>query len=424
MLWRFRRRCRIPRGIDHSGRSAQPNVRHYVHGRNFRRLDLCGTDRCRQPRTESAAAVIETACGVDLTNEIGMDEPGATPSAGSGGIEVVSPVAETGTGTRENPIPVGQTAALGEDWELTVVSVEPDAKAAVMAESTFNDPPAPGRQFFMATVRVTYVGTASEEFYSGSLRVVGQSAVAYDSWDDSCGSIPDELADRELFPGGTIEGNLCWSVASADIDSLALYDSYQDSDERVFFSLAPGAGSGAAVASPAATEPPVKAAVSGRGFERGRAIRRRRRRSDARALCHRYRIRPGRADRGRGRSSRDRGGYEHRFHGAQLHRRGARYRCHDRTRRNGIRYHPGRNRPGRLCVRKRPRRLDGRRVGWDLDHRLREEELPGRRAGPPSPSGGRWPIAAAQGCPARRFGAGLGCSNMPGLFLDRARTVE
>ncbi len=305
--------------------------------------------------------MIETACGVDLTNEIGMDEPGATPSAGSGGIEVVSPVAETGTGTRENPIPVGQTAALGEDWELTVVSVEPDAKAAVMAESTFNDPPAPGRQFFMATVRVTYVGTASEEFYSGSLRVVGQSAVAYDSWDDSCGSIPDELADRELFPGGTIEGNLCWSVASADIDSLALYDSYQDSDERVFFSLAPGAGSGAAVASPAATEPPVKAAVSGRGFERGRQFG-----GGEDGRTHELSV----TDTGFDPAAltvaagdlpvtvevTNTGSTAHSFTS------GARYRCHERTRRNGIRTIPAGTAPGDYAFESAP---DARRkTGW------------------------------------------------------------
>jgi len=201
-------------------------------------------------QTEAAAAAIETACGVDLSGELGMEEPAATPSAEIGGVEAVSPVAETGAGTRENPIPVGQTAALGEDWELTVLSVEPDATAAVMAESTFNDPPAPGHQFFMATVRVTYVGASSDEFYGGSLRVVGQSAVAYDSWDDYCGSIPNELADRELFTGGTIEGNLCWSVATADVDSLVLYDSFEFSDERVFFSLVPGAAGAPSPASP------------------------------------------------------------------------------------------------------------------------------------------------------------------------------
>lgn len=198
--------------------------------------------------TDAAAATISTTCNIDFSGEMGLDDPESGDSPGVGTVDADEP------GTRENPIPVGQTAALGEDWELTVLSVEPDATAAVMAESTFNDPPAPGHQFFMATVRVTYVGASSDEFYGGSLRVVGQSAVAYDSWDDYCGSIPNELADRELFTGGTIEGNLCWSVATADVDSLVLYDSYQYSDERVFFSLVPGAGGDGVVASPTATE--------------------------------------------------------------------------------------------------------------------------------------------------------------------------
>ncbi len=202
-------------------------------------------------QTEAAAAAIETTCGVDLTDKLGMEESAATPSAGTVDIGAVSPVAETGTGTRDNPIPVGQTAKLDDDWELTVLSVEPDATAAVMAESSYNDPPVAGHQFFVVTVRVTYTGPSSEQFWGSDLRAVGASAVAYESYDDSCGTIPNELASRELFTGGTIEGNVCWSVDTADADSLVMYDGSQYPDERIFFSLAPSA---AGVATPAATE--------------------------------------------------------------------------------------------------------------------------------------------------------------------------
>ncbi len=122
---------------------------------------------------------------------------------------------------------------------MTVVSVTPDATDLVLGENSFNDPPATGQQFFLATVRLTYIGETSDEFYVSDLNAVGQSAVSYNQFDDYCGSIPDELPSRELFTGGTIEGNVCWSVEPEDANSLMLYDNYGDKEDRVFLSLVP-----------------------------------------------------------------------------------------------------------------------------------------------------------------------------------------
>ncbi|HET9660308.1 MAG TPA: hypothetical protein VFP05_08250 [Thermomicrobiales bacterium] len=198
---------------------------------------------------ETAATEIETACGLDLYDEIENAEQAATPSADTGDrIGVDDDRDGSGdsgeAGTRAYPIPIGQTVEISDDWELTVLSVTPDATDQIMAESSFNEPPAAGQQFFMATVRVTYTGDDSETFYGWDLRTVGQTAVAYNQSVDDCGSIPDELATRELFTGGTIEGNLCWSIDSADADSLVLYNSDEDSDERIFLSLIPNDATG------------------------------------------------------------------------------------------------------------------------------------------------------------------------------------
>jgi hypothetical protein len=198
---------------------------------------------------EAAASEIETACGLDLYEEMDDAEQIATPSALSvddidvddDDDRVDDDAGMSGDiGTRANPIPLGQTVEINDDWELTVLSVTPDATDQVMAESTYNDPPAAGHQFFIATVRVTYTGDDSETFYGWGLRSVGQSAVAYNQSVDNCGYIPNELPNRELFTGGTIEGNLCWSIESTDADSMVLYNSDQDSDERIFLSLIPG----------------------------------------------------------------------------------------------------------------------------------------------------------------------------------------
>jgi hypothetical protein len=118
-----------------------------------------------------------------------------------------------------------------------------------MQGSSFNDPPAPDHQFFIATLRITYVGEESDEFSTWNLGAVGQSAIGYNAFDDDCGTFPNELSNREIFPGGTIEGNVCWSIASGDADSLVLYDTYEDGSNRTYFSLLP---SGVGVATPAA----------------------------------------------------------------------------------------------------------------------------------------------------------------------------
>lgn len=203
-----------------------------------------------ETRANAATQAIEDACGIDIEEIFDDGDTEATPV-----VEIPAVSDESGdsstsaaTGTREDPIPMGQPVQFGDDWELTVLSVTPDATDLVMSESSFNDPPAEGRQFFIVTLRVTYTGDSSDQFNGWDLRTVGQSAVSYSQWAEDCGRIPDQLSSTELFPGGTIEGNVCWPIAVEDADSLVLYDRSQDNDERIFLSLIPDE----AVATPAA----------------------------------------------------------------------------------------------------------------------------------------------------------------------------
>jgi plastocyanin len=211
-----------------------------------------------------AAQAIETACGVELTETIEGDDVAATPVAVTDEVtdESDDSPASAGIGTRENPIPLGQTARIHPDWEMTVVSVTPDATAFILGGDSFNEPPAEGQQFFLATVRLTYIGETSDEFYISDLNAVGHSAVGYNQFDDYCGTIPDELPTRELFTGGTIEGNVCWSVATEDADSLVLYDNYGPSEERVYLSMMP---SGSAGLPPTSTPSPAVSPNAGAG---------------------------------------------------------------------------------------------------------------------------------------------------------------
>lgn len=195
-----------------------------------------------------------TRYGVVLTSDIDNILPtlqdGPTVATAGELTVVLSPPVATPTnpppapsaalGTRERPIPIGQLADLDDGWSLKVNSVTPNADALIAARNRFNDPPKPGRQFFIANVTAAYIGPDSKRFDGDfRLRTVGASAVSYTTFDDGCGVIPDELPDKEVFSGGIITGNICWSIASADANSLVMYDSpfLGDRNRRLYFSL-------------------------------------------------------------------------------------------------------------------------------------------------------------------------------------------
>ena len=141
--------------------------------------------------------------------------------------------------TREGAVVIGTPVDLTGSWRVTVVSVTPDATAAVMAANQFNDPPAAGRQFFIARVSATYIGAGSARLSASyRLRAVGPAAVSYSTFNDSCGVIPDELGDPDVFTSGTLTGNVCWSVAAGDAPALVMFDEPLSSNAtRYFFRL-------------------------------------------------------------------------------------------------------------------------------------------------------------------------------------------
>ncbi|HEV2528478.1 MAG TPA: VWA domain-containing protein, partial [Thermomicrobiales bacterium] len=73
-------------------------------------------------------------------------------------LEELEVVEETGSGeTRDSPLGVGRTGEVG-DYEVTVLSVTPNANDLVAAENQFNEPPSADEQFFIARLSVTYTG--------------------------------------------------------------------------------------------------------------------------------------------------------------------------------------------------------------------------------------------------------------------------
>lgn len=141
-------------------------------------------------------------------------------------------------GTRENPIPINTPVQLVDGWQVRVLSVTPDATQAVLDENQFNDPPADGHQFFIATIEMTYQGPGSSHpDATFRFRAVGEEAVTYSTFGNSCGVYPDRIMDTEVFTSGTVTGNLCWEIRSADSDSLVMFDDEASQQERVYMAL-------------------------------------------------------------------------------------------------------------------------------------------------------------------------------------------
>ena len=157
-------------------------------------------------------------------------------------LEELEVVDETGSGeTRDSPLGVGRTGIVG-NYEVTVLSVTPDATDLVEQENEFNDPPGPGEQFFIARVSVTYTGSDTGNPSSDlNFQSVGDSSASYDQFANYCGVIPDApfLTVTELFEGGSVEFNVCWAIDSEDEDSLVMYvEDFLDFDgEPTWFSL-------------------------------------------------------------------------------------------------------------------------------------------------------------------------------------------
>ncbi|MCH7669697.1 MAG: hypothetical protein IIC71_10955 [Acidobacteria bacterium] len=151
----------------------------------------------------------------------------------------VPPDATGERGSRGNPLALGDTVVVG-DWEISILAFDPDATTIVLAENQFNTPPPSGRTFVTLRVSATYVGQDSDILLAGvDFRGVGDLALSYGP-EDTCGVVPDDLDTiSEVFPGGEITGNLCWSVDERDVESLLLYmfESFSFGSDYLFVDL-------------------------------------------------------------------------------------------------------------------------------------------------------------------------------------------
>lgn len=143
-------------------------------------------------------------------------------------------MASAAPGTREDPIPIGTTFELENGWKIAVLSVIPNANSIIHQENRFNPEPENGDQYFLAMIEAKNNGTDVDKFNEYYFNAVGASAVAYGS---ASVVLPNPLPFTDVFPGGVVEGYMCWEIKSTDANSLTMY--HNGIKPYVFFSLKP-----------------------------------------------------------------------------------------------------------------------------------------------------------------------------------------
>ena len=144
--------------------------------------------------------------------------------------------------TLEMPTNAGGVLKGANGTEMVVTGIIEDACPIVQGENSFNDPPEEGKVFYMVSVAVGYpAGSTSVRADSYDFSLVGDNRVVYtpfdDSYDDSCGEIPDELS-VEIFAGGKTEGNICFQVPYDESGLVLIHQPVRSGSEgRRFLAL-------------------------------------------------------------------------------------------------------------------------------------------------------------------------------------------
>jgi hypothetical protein len=140
-----------------------------------------------------------------------------------------------GVGTRENPVPIGTPADIGDGWTLTVNEVTLDATALVTGENQFNDPPPEGSVYVMINITTAYNGPEDKALDFFTVSGVTSSNVELNTY-DSFVVAPDAYDGlAEVFAGGSKSGNIVLTVLAGEVQSLVLYTSAGFSGDDVYF---------------------------------------------------------------------------------------------------------------------------------------------------------------------------------------------
>jgi hypothetical protein len=151
--------------------------------------------------------------------------PDATPASGPGS-------------SRGEAAPLGDNVRAG-DLEIRVLNVDDDADLSAISE--FETTPVAGKRAVLVRIEATHAGGGGDESINVSesdFKLTGSNNVLYDTFEDGCGFIEDDL-DGEMFPGGRVEGYVCFQAPDTEDGLILVYTPGFgfDDDARRFFRL-------------------------------------------------------------------------------------------------------------------------------------------------------------------------------------------
>jgi len=154
----------------------------------------------------------------------------ATPTAADDDDDPAGPGA-----SRAEAVALGESVTTG-DMRATALAVNFDAADELIAEDDFIDPPSAGNRYVLIDLRVEHTGEDEETLSvsGGDFELTGSRNLVYDNFDHGCGFYSGEI-DGEMFPGGSLEGQVCFEVPQDEsglILIVAPFFSFDDEDKR------------------------------------------------------------------------------------------------------------------------------------------------------------------------------------------------
>jgi energy-coupling factor transporter transmembrane protein EcfT len=122
-------------------------------------------------------------------------------------------------GSRDNPVPLGSVIS-GDDFDVTINSVQLDATDAVMAPDLYNEPAPEGFTYALINATITYTGAESDWAMAVNIDYVASTGEVLDATDVFASPPEPRLGHDELYTGGTTSGNTVIAVPTGDTGLL------------------------------------------------------------------------------------------------------------------------------------------------------------------------------------------------------------
>jgi len=137
------------------------------------------------------------------------------------------------------PPPLLENESLTRDGlKIDIAGINYNAWPLIKAHNYLNDPPLDGMTMLLITLRVTNVAGAPEEpvkLWDSDFKLVGSRKTMYETYQVSCGVIPDEL-NGVVAPGHFFDANICFQISTDETDFQLIY-APSSSTPAVYFDL-------------------------------------------------------------------------------------------------------------------------------------------------------------------------------------------